>query len=62
MKRLQFWLEKFRFTFYFARKREWMLASEEWKMTYEEMVDAELNSYKIYREACKRLLEAAKEN
>ncbi len=53
---LNFWMEKFSFMCYFACHREWMLVGEEWKMTYAELEEAKNNSYKLYREACARLL------
>jgi|GEM_PF-4428784 len=56
MKVLNFWMEKFSFMFYFAWHCEWMLVTEEWKMTYSELEEAKGNSYKLYREACARLL------
>lgn len=62
MKVLKFWLEKFKFMIVFAWWREWTLVSEEWKVTHAEMQEAEENSYKIYRDACERLLKAAKED
>lgn len=61
MKLLKFWLEKFKFMLIFAWWREWMLVSEEWKVTHAQMREAEDNSYKIYREACARLLKATEE-
>jgi hypothetical protein len=55
MKVLKFWLEKFKFMIIFAWWREWMLVSEEWKLTYAEMQDARGKGYEIYREAIMRL-------
>ena len=55
MKVLKFWLEKFKFMTIFAWWREWMLVSEEWKLTYAEMQDARGKSYEIYRESILRL-------
>lgn len=56
MKVLKFWLEKFKFMIIFAWWREWMLVSEEWKMTYAELCDAQSRSYEIYRDSVLRLL------
>ncbi len=61
MKVLKFWLEKFKFMIIFAWWREWMLFSEEWKVTYAQMQEAKDNSYKIYRDAVTRLLTAIEE-
>jgi len=58
MGQMKFWLEKFKFMSYFAWHREWMLVSEEWKMTYAELQDARSRSYEIYRENVIRLLKA----
>jgi hypothetical protein len=55
MKVLKFWLEKFKFMIIFAWWREWMLVSEEWKLTYAEMQDARGKRYTLYREAIMRL-------
>jgi hypothetical protein len=55
MKVLKFWLEKFKFMIIFAWWREWMLVSEEWKLTYAEMQDARGKRYATYREAIMRL-------
>ena len=56
MKVLKFWLEKFKFMIIFTWWREWMLVSEEWKVTYAQMQEAKDNSYKTYRDAVIRLL------
>ncbi len=61
MKVLKFWLEKFKFMIIFAWWREWMLVSEEWKVTYAQMQEAKDNSYKIYRESVARILNAVEE-
>jgi hypothetical protein len=55
MKVLKFWLKKFKFMIIFAWWREWMLVSEEWKLTYAEMQDARGKRYALYREAIMRL-------
>jgi hypothetical protein len=56
MKVLKFWLKKCKFMLIFAWEREWMLVSEEWKLTYAEMQDARGKRYAIYRESILRLM------
>jgi hypothetical protein len=56
MKRIKFYLDKIKFMTIFAWERDWMLFSEEWKLTYAEMQDARGRGYEIYREAILRLM------
>lgn len=56
MKRIKFYLEKIKFMAIFAWEMDWMLFSEEWKLTYAEMQDARGRGYGIYRAAILRLM------
>lgn len=57
MKRLTFWKDKLHLMWAFAWMREWKLLREEWRMTYQEMQEAEANFEETNREAVARLLE-----
>jgi hypothetical protein len=56
MKRIKFYLDKIKFMTIFAWHLDWMLVSEEWKLTYAEMQDARGKGYEIYRAAILRLM------